>query len=90
MCEADFCYDEGQWLADRDQYIREKNANGDSLVRSMQKRIENQREEISRLHNHIRNLEQSRNAWKDKAERIGKQLYELQEKYNFLLYASDD
>lgn len=77
MCEAEFCYDEGQWLADQDQYIREKNANGDNLIRSMQKRIESQREEIRRLHNHIRNLEHSRNAWKDKAERLGEQLHEV-------------
>ena len=77
MCEAEFCCDEGQWLADQDQYIREKNAEGDSLVRSMQKRIENQREEIRRLQKHIRSLEQSRDAWKDKAERIGNQLYEV-------------
>lgn len=76
MSEAEFCCDEGQWLADRDQYERERKANGDSLVRSMQKRIENQREEISRLHKHIRSLEQSRDAWKDKAERLGKQLHE--------------
>ena len=54
MCEAEFCCDEGQWLADRDQYERERGANGDSLVRSMQKRIENQREEIRRLYNRLR------------------------------------
>lgn len=71
MCEADFCYDEGQWLADKDQYERERKA------ASCDKRIENQREEIRRLHNHIRNLEQSRNAWKAKAERLGKQICEL-------------
>ena len=77
MCEAEFCCDEGQWLADRDQYERERNANGDSLVRSMQKRIESQREEIRGLHNHIKILEQSRNAYKDKAERLAKQMFEL-------------
>ena len=77
MSEAEFCYDEGQWLADQDQYERERKANGDSLVRSMQKRIESQREEIRRLHNHIRSLEQSRNAWRDKAERLGNQLFEV-------------
>lgn len=77
MCEAEFCCDEGQWLADQDQYIREKNANGESIVHSMQKRIENQREEIGRLHRHIRGLEQSRDAWKDKAERLGNQLYDV-------------
>lgn len=52
-------------------------ADGNSLVRSMQKRIENQREEISRLQKHIRSLEQSRDAWKAKAKRLGKQLYEV-------------
>ena len=77
MCEAEFCCDEGQWLADRDQEIRERNANGDNPLRACHKRIENQREEIRRLHNHIRNLEQSRDAWKDKAERLGKQLFEV-------------
>ena len=77
MCEAEFCCDEGQRLADRDQYERERKANGDSLVRAMQKRIENQRVEIARLHKHIRGLEQSRDAWKGKAERLGKQLYEV-------------
>ena len=76
MSEAEFCCDEGQWLADRDQYERERKANGDSLVRSTQKRIENQREEISRLHKHIRSLEQSRDAWRDKAASLGKQLHE--------------
>lgn len=39
-------------------------------------RIANQREEINRLHKHIRSLEQSRGAWRDKAERLGKQLHE--------------
>lgn len=79
MSEAEFCCDEGQWLADQDQYFREKNAEGDSPLRACHKRIENQREEIRRLHNHIRNLEQSRNAWKEKAERIGGQLKEITE-----------
>lgn len=77
MCEADFCYDEGQYLADKDQYERERKHNGDSILRSCQKRIESQREEIRRLHNHIRSLEQSRNAWKEKAERLGNQLFEV-------------
>ena len=77
MCEAEFCCDEGQWLADQEQYIREKNATGDSLVRSMQKRIENQRVELARLQKHIISLEQSRDAWRDKAERLGKQLFEV-------------
>ena len=39
-------------------------------------RIANQREEISRLHKHIRGLEQSRDAWRDKAASLGKQLHE--------------
>lgn len=49
----------------------------DSLVRSMQNRIENQRVEIARLNKHIRSLEQSRDSWKDKAKRVGRQLYEV-------------
>ena len=77
MCEAEFCCDEGQWLADQDQYEREKKANGDSLVRSMQKRIESQREELRRLNNHIRNVEQSRNTRKDKATMLGNQLHDV-------------
>lgn len=71
MSEAEFCCDEGRWLADKEQYERERKA------RSCDNRIANQREEIRRLHNHIRNLEQSRDAWKAKAERLGKQLNEL-------------
>lgn len=39
-------------------------------------RIANQREEINRLHKHIRGLEQSRDAWRDKAASLGKQLHE--------------
>lgn len=77
MCEAEFCCDEGQWLADQDQYEREKKANGDSLVRSMQKRIESQREELRRLNNHIRIVEQARNTWKGKAAMLGKQLHDV-------------
>lgn len=42
-----------------------------------QKRIENQREEIRRLREHNRNLEQSRNHWKGKAKMLGKQLNEV-------------
>lgn len=77
MCEAEFCCDEGQYLADKDQYERERKQDGDSSLRACHKRIENQREEIRRLHNHIRSLEQSRNAWKEKAERLGNQLFEV-------------
>ena len=43
---------------------------------SAYKKIESQREEIRRLHNHMRSLEQSRDNWKGKAERVGKQLFE--------------
>lgn len=39
-------------------------------------RIDNQREEINRLFKHARDVEKSRNYWKDKALRLGKQLYE--------------
>ena len=46
-------------------------------LKSQEKRIENQREEIRRLRNHIRSLEDSRNHWKEKAERLGKQLFEV-------------
>ena len=45
-----------------------------------QKRIENQREEIRRLREHNRNLEQSRNHWKRKAKMLGKQLREVLER----------
>jgi predicted RNase H-like nuclease (RuvC/YqgF family) len=71
MSEAEFCCDEVQWLADKEQREQERKA------QSYDNRIANQREEIRRLHNHIRNLEQSRDAWKAKAERLGKQLHEL-------------
>lgn len=49
----------------------------DILVQSMQKRIENQCVEIARLHKHTISLEQSRDSWKDKAKRVGRQLYEV-------------
>ena len=75
MSEAEFCCDEGQYLADKLQYENERKA------QSCDNRIANQREEIRRLHNHIRNLEQSRNAWKAKAERLGKQNKELLERH---------
>ena len=76
MSEAEFCCDEGQYLADRDQYEREKKAGSDNLLRACHKRIENQREEIRRLHNHIRSLEQSRNAWEGKAKKLAKETSE--------------
>lgn len=37
------------------------------------KKVEDQHEEICRLHSHIRSLERSRDNWKDKADRLGKQ-----------------
>ena len=40
------------------------------------KRIINQREELHRLNKRIFDLIQSREAWKKKAERVGKQLHE--------------
>ena len=46
-------------------------------------RIANQREEIRRLHKHVRSLEQSRDAWRDKAASLGKQLHET-------LYGGDE
>lgn len=44
---------------------------------SCHKRVENQRKEIRRLHNHIGSLEQSKNSWKEKAKRLGKQVKDL-------------
>lgn len=40
------------------------------------RRCDNQRDEIRRLRSHVRSLEQSRDNWKGKAERVGKQLFE--------------
>lgn len=40
-------------------------------------RIYNQREELHRLNKRINDLIQSREAWKKKAERVGKQLHEV-------------
>lgn len=42
-----------------------------------EKRIVNQREELRRLNKRITDLTQSREAWKKKAERVGKQLHEV-------------
>lgn len=42
-----------------------------------EKRIANQREEIRKLNEHIHNLTQSRDYWKAKAERVGKQLHKV-------------
>ena len=46
-------------------------------IEEREKRIINQREELRRLSKHIHNLTQSRDAWKKKAKRVGKQLYEV-------------
>jgi chromosome segregation ATPase len=45
-----------------------------------QKRIENQREEIRRLQKRLQSVTQSRNAWKAKAKRLGKQLHDVLQK----------
>lgn len=42
-----------------------------------EKRIIHQREEIRKLQEHIHNLTQSRDYWKAKAERVGKQLHKV-------------
>lgn len=47
-----------------------------------EKRIFNQREELHRLKKRIDDLIQSRNAWKEKAKRVGKQLYDVLNKQN--------
>ena len=56
----------------------------------MSDKLENQRIEINRLRSRVRSLEQSRNSWKEKAERVGKQLFDvLAEKKNLLDTAYD-
>lgn len=47
---------------------------------SEQKRIENQREEIRRLRKRLNDITQSRDFWKAKAKRVGKQLHEALQK----------
>lgn len=71
MSEAEFCCDEGAYLADK--YFREKKSRNESL----NKRIENQREEIRRLQKCLNDTKQSRDHWKAEAERIGKQLRQV-------------
>lgn len=46
-------------------------------VEEYRERIYNQREELHRLNKRINDLIQSREAWKKKAERVGKQLHEV-------------
>ena len=56
----------------------------------MSDKVENQRIEINRLRSRVRSLEQSRKAWKEKSERVGKQLFDvLGEKKNLLDTAYD-
>lgn len=56
----------------------------------MSDKLENQRIEINRLRSRVRSLEQSRKAWKEKSERVGKQLFDvLGEKKNLLDTAYD-
>lgn len=45
-----------------------------------QQRIHNQREEIRKLQKRLHDVTQSRDAWKSKAERLGKQLHEVLQK----------
>lgn len=71
MAEAEFCCDEGACLADK--YFRERECRNESL----DKRIENQREEIRRLQKCLNDTKQSRDHWKAEAERIGKQLQKI-------------
>ena len=73
MSEAEFCCDEGAYLADK--YFRDMERRNESL----NKRIENQREEIRRLQKCLNDTKQSRDHWKAEAERIGKQLNRMLE-----------
>ena len=73
MSEAEFCCDEGAYLADK--YFRERERRDESL----NERIENQREEIRRLLKRLNDVKQSRDYWKAEAERLGKQLNHMLE-----------
>ena len=56
----------------------------------MSDKLENQQIEINRLRSRVRSLEQSRKAWKEKSERVGKQLFDIfGEKKNLLDTAYD-
>lgn len=48
----------------------------DELVKALEQRIRNQRQELDRLHKAYRSLEQSRDTWKARAQWLGKQLFE--------------
>lgn len=56
----------------------------------MSDKLENQRIEINRLRSRVRSLEQSRNAWKEKANRVGKQLFDVLGEKKSLLYTAYD
>ena len=45
-----------------------------------QQRLERQRIEIRRLQKRLRDITQSRDSWKAKAKRVGKQLHDLLER----------
>ena len=93
MSQCDTCKNSGD-CKEREAYARFKEMFGEAVgacsgyeyrkpltpEMSCQKRIENQREEIRRLREHNRNLEQSRNHWKRKAKMLGKQLCEVLER----------
>lgn len=72
MSEAEFCCDEGQYLADKAQFEWERKQN------PYEARIVNQRTEINRLKNHINNITQSRDCWKRKAEHRQTKIESLQ------------
>lgn len=74
MCEAEFCCDEGAYLADK--YFKEQELRAETL----NQRIANQREEIRRLQKCLNDTKQSRDYWKARAERLGKQFYQLKER----------
>lgn len=71
MCEAEFCCDEGAYLADK--YFRER----ELRTEAVNQRIANQREEIRRLQKCLNDTKQSRDYWKAEAGRIGKQLNQV-------------
>lgn len=77
MSEAEYCCDEGKYLADK--YYREQERRREQPIDALNRRIVNQRGEIRRLSKLLNDVTQSRDYWKAKAERIGKQLYMAEE-----------
>lgn len=71
MSEADFCCDEGAYLASK--YFRDQELQSERL----NQRIENQREEIRRLQKLLDDITKSRDNWKSKYERVKKQLQQV-------------